>query len=352
VQVLSPRMGEVLEQKQLQIALSVLNSADIERISIYQLATTGIRERYLGNAYHDDSYQGLWHFDWSAPEDGEYWFKVEALAADGLKEQDLLSFSVESGAANTQRDLDNYQKLWLQQGYNNYSVVFQRLCFCIPDVTRPAKLIVRDGQVESANYVDSAETVASQWLDSFLSIEAVFSLIAEAIASGAERIDVSYDEALGYPKQLYIDYSSAIADDELQLYLSDLVPLRSEVTTSPRMEPVLESCVPYEGGSADYDNRSNKLSFVLGDTHPPQVNICLQGVHNNTCTDSLKVSEVLKGNNNNNRRIILDLQEAEDLVCGEALTAFAISYTLTSTLATGDYKLRFRDAPVQNLAYP
>jgi hypothetical protein len=122
--------------------------------------------------------------------------------------------------------LKENRRKWEQLGFDQYQFRFQRTCFCVPEYTRPAILRVRDGRIEAAEYADTGEAVDVEHFGRYETIEGLFALIREVIDQEADRIDVAYDEMFGYPTSLYIDRYAHMADEEQQIEVRELRPLR------------------------------------------------------------------------------------------------------------------------------
>lgn len=111
---------------------------------------------------------------------------------------------------------------WAKQGPAAYSFVSMRGCDCPPEVYRPMQVSVASGQIASAVYVDDQTAVASNFRSLLRTIDGVFDEIQAAIDQDAAQIMVSYDPTLGYPTQVFVDYSKQAADEELSLQISGL----------------------------------------------------------------------------------------------------------------------------------
>ena len=119
---------------------------------------------------------------------------------------------------------------WEAKGYANYSMRFERECFCRPGFLG-ATLHVEAGTI--VDYMDVTDIVGPlndstlvAWditLSSFDSIEGLFEIIQAAIESNADEIAVSYHGELGYPESIDIDYYFSVYDEEIVYHTSDLV---------------------------------------------------------------------------------------------------------------------------------
>ena len=112
---------------------------------------------------------------------------------------------------------------WEQAGIVDYSYTGAWTCFCPEDYRADAQVTVAGGTVTAVHSAaPDVETIPAP--ERFLSIEGLFALIQDAIAGGAARVDVSYDETYGYPVELFIDYDERMADEEDRFTISSFTP--------------------------------------------------------------------------------------------------------------------------------
>jgi len=99
----------------------------------------------------------------------------------------------------------------------------ERTCFCMPGRLE-ATVHVENGQVVSiSNVRGDGEPFDGASPSDFKSIEELFALINEAEREGAAVVQVTYDEVLGYPTDIYIDRDERLADEEIFYRASDVV---------------------------------------------------------------------------------------------------------------------------------
>jgi hypothetical protein len=129
------------------------------------------------------------------------------------------------GALDREQDrLEENQRLWSRNGPTRYTVVIERLCFCPTEVTSAVRVTVTNGVVTSRTYVASGQAVPSQFASLFPTVDGAFQIVSEAIDRKADKLEVEYDSALGYPRSANIDYVKEAADEELVFHLRDLTP--------------------------------------------------------------------------------------------------------------------------------
>lgn len=121
--------------------------------------------------------------------------------------------------------LTTAREMFTASMHAGYSFVSQRSCECTSEVSRAMRATVIDGETDSVFYVDTGAAVPSSFWPR--SIEGLFDEIQDAYDTDAFMVNVTFDTEVGYPRSVFIDYQQALADEELALQLSQVVPLAS-----------------------------------------------------------------------------------------------------------------------------
>lgn len=120
------------------------------------------------------------------------------------------------------------RELWRAKSGGNYKARIGASFFGPQEWQLPITVVVKRGELESFS-TDGPAPAAAEWA-AFRSkhdtIEKVFALIEKAIADKAERVEVDYDAALGYPRRVTIDPVQQMADEE-SYYAIDNVEILS-----------------------------------------------------------------------------------------------------------------------------
>ena len=111
---------------------------------------------------------------------------------------------------------------WHRIGAVRYQMLERLSCFCHFDYPHLVAIQVLDNQIVSIRDVWTGAEVTMPPPDAFRTVDGVFSLIEDAINSGADEISVKYDQYVGAPTETYIDYHSAAFDDEVGFRISDM----------------------------------------------------------------------------------------------------------------------------------
>jgi hypothetical protein len=122
--------------------------------------------------------------------------------------------------------LQQNRKLWRSENISSYRYTLRVGCFCIPEVTQPVVVEVRNGRVTSITAANSGKPVNREYFKQYNSIPKLFNLVRSAIAKDVNRLSVTYHPSLGYPTQISIDYDAQMADEEQYLTIENLEVIR------------------------------------------------------------------------------------------------------------------------------
>jgi hypothetical protein len=104
--------------------------------------------------------------------------------------------------------LERAQELWQEAGYDTYEYRLEWECQCPAQSQQPIWVVIKEGTIHSARTVSGNDPVPINQSSVFLAVEGIFGIVEEAIIRQASRIDVNYDNVLGYPRWIDIQYSS------------------------------------------------------------------------------------------------------------------------------------------------
>jgi hypothetical protein len=114
------------------------------------------------------------------------------------------------------------EQRWHMAGVRSYQYDVSIQCFCL---VRPIAVQVRDGAVVSVTYADRGGVADTTYYRSYLTIDRIFTLLQQTVASGPASVDFRFDPGLGYPMQVSVDVFRNAADDEWGFTLSQFTPL-------------------------------------------------------------------------------------------------------------------------------
>jgi hypothetical protein len=116
-----------------------------------------------------------------------------------------------SSATDPESTLAAARARWADRAPPAYSVTILRTCECLRDVSGPVRVVVRNGVVESRQYLESGAAVAPQYAELFPAVEGLFSLIDSGIRDDSRPLSAQYDATLGYPIRFAIGDPAADA---------------------------------------------------------------------------------------------------------------------------------------------
>lgn len=129
--------------------------------------------------------------------------------------------------------LDSSLNKWGQENYSHYAFIVDRSCFC-PGGFYPAMVVVEADTVSTALDpntnkpipIDSLTGGADKSYSNFYpTIDDLFELIEDARQQDADILEVTYNDEFGYPEKIVIDYSTAMADEEISYTISGYSPI-------------------------------------------------------------------------------------------------------------------------------
>ena len=122
-----------------------------------------------------------------------------------------------------QQQLNDSQKKWESKNIRDYQYTFNWGCFCPPEHNKPVIISVRNGVLASVKYADNSAPVDKSNYSRYRTIEGLFEFIQDAINKKAYKMEISYDDKLGYPTFASIDYSQLLMDEEMSFKSGGLV---------------------------------------------------------------------------------------------------------------------------------
>ncbi len=150
------------------------------------------------------------------------WFLVLAGACGGALQGNQTGNPVAPTAAAEELTLSQARTLWLKHDIRDYRYRISRQCFCLPAYTRPMWVRVAAGEVTGATYVDDRSPVPAKVLGELRTVEEWFGKIAQAQDGSFHRIKLSFDHTLGFPREIWMDRSERVADDEQRIRIEQL----------------------------------------------------------------------------------------------------------------------------------
>ena len=135
----------------------------------------------------------------------------------------LTSCSITDPSSRTADEIElarNRQR-WASAGMHDYEFDFQRSCFCLPEATQRVHIVVRQDAIVSVVRTADGQPASSSFT-AWPRIDELFLDVQQRLEQHADRLDVSYDATLGYPRSIVADIARMAADDEYSLTAENL----------------------------------------------------------------------------------------------------------------------------------
>jgi hypothetical protein len=138
----------------------------------------------------------------------------------------LLAVATTSALADA--ELDAARTRWESAGLRGYEYGYHKYCECHRDSPPETVVTVRDGTVVGVRHRPAGSTTevpaADKNFEYYWTVDGLFRLIASAQQRGVQ-VRAQYDAALGFPREVYIDYDANFIGDELDVRLTAVTPL-------------------------------------------------------------------------------------------------------------------------------
>ncbi len=107
-------------------------------------------------------------------------------------------------ATAPQLDLVTARARWTSLAPAAYTITIVRACECLPEMSGPVTVVVRNGVVESRRYVRSGVAVANIYAALFPTVTGLFSLLDASTRDGSLPLSAQFDRTLGYPVRIVV----------------------------------------------------------------------------------------------------------------------------------------------------
>lgn len=117
-----------------------------------------------------------------------------------------------SDLRSEQRDLDRAWRIWSSTYIDDYEYVVRHDCYCQLGGVN-VRVTVHNRYVVSREIDGTSTSVPGSSAYNYPTIDGLFSIIQDAIDTRARRVDGRYDNAYGFPTDVWIDYSYGGSND-------------------------------------------------------------------------------------------------------------------------------------------
>lgn len=135
----------------------------------------------------------------------------------------LLALAVLAGCVDTtgpRDELEEARRRWASLGFSTYGYRLEQRCFCWAELAGPIELTVANDSVTIAVY--KGAPLRPDLVPLLPTIEDLFDVVQDALDRRADRLEVTYHRAAGYPTRIEVDYRFGMADDEVTYMASNL----------------------------------------------------------------------------------------------------------------------------------
>ena len=125
-------------------------------------------------------------------------------------------------------ELDAARERWRAAALESYEYGYHKYCECHRESPPETVVTVRGGSVVGVRHRPAGTTgtevpAADKNLEYYWTVDGLFGVIDSAQQRGVQ-VRTVYDDALGYPREVYIDYDTNFIGDELDLRLTAVTP--------------------------------------------------------------------------------------------------------------------------------
>jgi len=147
---------------------------------------------------------------------GQYERRIVAAAADGdsIGIGGLEPVLIVGNTDSVQAVVLKNQARWARSTISTYTYTTSWHCFCMREYVAPVSVEVADGRVVDVNFIDPSFGEVPEPAR-FVTIEGLFDHIQDALDRDAFSIAATYDDQLGYPTEVFVDYDQRMVDEEL-----------------------------------------------------------------------------------------------------------------------------------------
>jgi len=115
-----------------------------------------------------------------------------------------------------------HRAMWEANRPAGYEYVVERLCYCLEGAIGKVRVHVEGDSVTSRMYADGRGEVASELAALFPDVDGLFGVLEDALDRGADGVDVTWDNEIGVPVAILLDYDKFTVDDEVTYRVPEL----------------------------------------------------------------------------------------------------------------------------------
>ena len=131
------------------------------------------------------------------------------------------SISGPSARRSDELELARNRQRWASARVRDYEFDFKRTCFCPSEATQQVHIVVREDVIVAVVRASDGQPASSD-VTVWPRIDELFLDVEQRLEQHVERLDVTYDATLGYPRSILADIALMAVDDEYALTAGNL----------------------------------------------------------------------------------------------------------------------------------
>ncbi|MBU1095230.1 MAG: hypothetical protein KKB34_02010 [Bacteroidetes bacterium] len=134
----------------------------------------------------------------------------------------FLLFYCDANPINSESlDLESAKAKWNNKRIYSYTINEKVDCFCL-NAGKFFEITVSGNTINKVVNIKNGQELDPQYWSLFQTVDDLFLLIDSLNPESMAKFEVDYNKSLGYPSMLNLDYSSQIADEEINYTLNNL----------------------------------------------------------------------------------------------------------------------------------
>ncbi len=121
-----------------------------------------------------------------------------------------------------QTELDLNRQLWESRAIERYHIEHRWICFCPQEYVALVDISVQDGAIVDIKFAEGWSGGGEPVIAQYHTVAGLFDIIQDAIDRKAYNVTVEYDQELGFPSDVYINYDARTADEEMGFMAANL----------------------------------------------------------------------------------------------------------------------------------
>lgn len=122
------------------------------------------------------------------------------------------------------RELAEAREVWEDRGPASYVYTYALNCFCVGPGVPPVRITVTDGRVTDAFVPSEDRRVPPSELSTYPTVVDLFEDVSDWLGREPASARTEFHPILGYPVDVFVDFETNVADEELGFRIDALDP--------------------------------------------------------------------------------------------------------------------------------